>query len=154
MYLGRARNAATAATADHCLFDFWNPHATHRIKLLSFAIFKTGAGAAADSIRCRRATARGTPGSTVTPDIDNHSERAIAPPSGVLLDLAAFTTQPTLDASDIAPGWVASAFAASGLRWHYPGGFVVPPGTGLACIQVAATAWPASEISFDWLEDW
>jgi len=35
-----------------------------------------------------------------------------------------------------------------------PGGLVLPPGSGVAIVQVAATAWPASEITFYWLEDW
>jgi hypothetical protein len=153
-YHVRGRTAATAATADHAICNFWNPHSTQRIKVLSFLVFKTAAGIAGDSFRLRRSTTRGTPGSTVTPDIDHHSERAIAPPSGVLLDLAAFTGQPTFDASDIPPGWTAAAQAASGLVYPIPGGIILPPGTGIGLVQVAATAWPISEIGFSWLEDW
>ncbi len=155
MYTVRGRTAATAATADHALFAMWNPHATQRIKIVSVAIFKQGgAGTAGDSVRYRRITARGTAGSTVTPGIQNHSTRGVAPVSGVLLDLAAYTTQPTLDVSDLILGWTAPAVQGSGIVYPIPGGVEVGPGAGLAVIQVAATIWPISEITVSWLEDW
>jgi hypothetical protein len=134
--------------------QLWNPHSTQRIKLLSWGLFKEAAGTAADGARWRRSTARGTPGSTVTPDVDNHSERAIAPPSGALFDLSAFSVQPTLDASELGQGWIAAAFAAAGGIFTWPGGVVIPPGTGLALVQTKATIWPISEVSVYWLEDW
>ncbi|MGH8581298.1 MAG: hypothetical protein ACREWG_00620 [Gammaproteobacteria bacterium] len=155
MYSVRGESAATAATADHAIAAFWNPHASQRIKVVSFALFKAGgAGAAGDSFRGRRITVRGTAGSTVTPGIAQHSERGIAPPSGVLLDLAAFTGQPTLDTVDLGIGWTAPAVQGAGIVYPIPGGIVLGPGAGIALIQVAATAWPASEITFSWLEDW
>ncbi len=154
MYIVRGRTAATAATANHAIFGIWNPHATQRIKLIQFALFKGAAGAAGDSFRFRRATARGTAGSTVTPDIDHHSQQGIAPPSGFLLDLAAYSVQPTLDASEIGPGWTAAAVAAAGIVYPLPGGIEIKPGEGLVCAQVAATAWPVSEVTVVLLEDW
>lgn len=157
MYTVRGRSAATAATADHAICTLWNPHATQRVKVLQWSLFKQGgAGAAGDSIRLRRISARGTPGSTVTPGISNHSELAAAPVSGLLLDLAAFTTQPTLLASsvDMGIGWDAAAVQGAGLVYPIPGGLIIPPGAGIAIIQVAGTAWPASEVAFVWLEDW
>lgn len=154
MYIVRGRTAATVATADHAIFQVWNPHSTQRIKLIQWSIFKEAVGTAADGLRFRRSTARGTAGSTVTPDIDTHSERAIAPPSGFLLDLAAFSAQPTLDASELGQGWVASAVAASGGVFAIPGGIVIPPGTGIVAIQTKATIWPISEVSVVTLEDW
>lgn len=155
MYHVRGRTAATAATADHCLAALWNPHSTQRIKVVQIGVFKTGAGAAADAIRLRRISARGTAGSTVTPGVENHSERGAAPPSGALLDLAAYSVQPTLiGSSELGPDFVAAAFAAAGLLYAIPGGIVIPAGTGLAIVQVAATAWPASGVNFSFLEDW
>lgn len=156
MYTVRGRTAATAATADHAIAAMWNPHSTQRIKLVSLACFKQGgAGAAGDSWRLRRISARGTAGSTVTPDIDHHSEAAVAPVSGVLLDLAAYSVQPTLvTTSDFGLGWTAPAVQGAGIVYPIPGGIIVPPGAGVAIVQVAATAWPASEITFAWLEDW
>ena len=154
MYVVRGRGAATAATINHAIFQIWNPHATQRIKLIQWSIFKETVGTVADGLRFQRSTARGTAGSTVTPDIDNHSERAIAPPSGFLLDLAAFSVQPTLDASELGQGWVAAAFAAAGGVFAIPGGIVIPPGTGIVATQSKATIWPISEISATVLEDW
>ncbi len=154
MYTVRGRTVATAATLDHALCGLWNPHGTQRIKVINFTVFKTAAGTAADAFRLKRATARGTAGSTVTPDIDNHSERAAAPVSGALLDLAAYSVQPTLDASELGPEFVAAAFAAAGIVYAIPGGVVIPPGTGLVLAQTAATIWPVSGVSFTWLEDW
>lgn len=154
MYTVRGRNAATAATANHTIAQLWNPHATQRIKVIQVILFKTAVGTAGDAFRLRRSTARGTAGSTVTPDINNHSEVGIAPPSGALLDLAAFSVQPTLAAAELPPDWVAAAFAAAGVIYAVPGGIVIPASQGLALVQVAATAWPISGIGYTWLEDW
>ena len=155
MYTVRGRSAATAATADHALASMWNGHSTQRIKIVSFAVFKQGgAGAAGDSIRFRRITGRGTAGSTVSPGIQNHSTRVVAPVSGVVLDLAAYSVQPTLDSLDLGFGWTAPAVQGSGIVYPIPGGIEIGPGAGLTIIQVAATAWPASEITFSWAEDW
>lgn len=154
MYTVRGRTAATSTTADHAIAQLWNPHGSQRIKVISFTVFKTAAGAAGDAFRLKRSTARGTAGTTVTPDIDNHSERAVAPVSGALLDLANFSAQPTLDASELGPDFVTAAFAAAGIVYAIPGGIVIPFGTGLVLAQVAATAWPISGVSFTWLEDW
>lgn len=154
MYTVRGRTVATAATVDHAIASLWNPHASQRIKVINFTVFKTAAGTAADAFRLKRSTARGTAGSTVTPDIDNHSERAAAPVSGALLDLSAYSVQPTLDGSELGPEFVAAAFAAAGIVYAIPGGIVVPFGTGLVLAQSQATIWPVSGVSFSWLEDW
>jgi len=106
------------------------------------------------NVRFRRITARGTAGSTVTPDIDNHSIRGIAPPSGSVLDLAAFTVQPTLDGSDLGLGYVFAAAQGSGLVYPIPGGIEIPGGTGLAMCQVGAVASAAFENAVSFLEDW
>ena len=81
-----------------------------------------------------RTSTRGTPGSTVTPDIDNDYNRAVAPASGALLDLADYTVAPTLQP----PRLMRYTLTATG------GGILIeldrlaiPPGTGLA---IEATA--------------
>jgi hypothetical protein len=71
-----------------------------------------------------------------------------------LLDLAAYSAQPTLDSVDLAIGWVAPNVIGAGIVYPIPGGIEIGPGAGLTLIQIAATAFPASEISFSWLEDW
>lgn len=150
-YAVRGRTAATAATAGHAIAQLWNAHTTKRIAVTEVVVFKAGAGTANDAIQLQRTTIRGTAGSTVTPDIDNNYDADLAPPSGPLLDLAAFTGQPTLATPGL-KGWVAAAVAASGIVFPIPREIVIPAGTGLAIIQVAATAWPASEVSVEWVE--
>ncbi|HYT45042.1 MAG TPA: hypothetical protein VEP90_22130, partial [Methylomirabilota bacterium] len=110
--------------------------------------------AAGFGVRLRRITARGTAGSTVTPGISNDSKRGAAPVSGYLLDLAAFTVQPTLDTVDMGIGFTFSAVQGSGLVYPIPGGIEIGPGAGLACIQVPATASVTFDISTVSLEDW
>jgi hypothetical protein len=157
MYSVRGRNAATAATADHAVWGFWNPHSTQRIKLIALSMFaQSGAPASGYTVRLRRITARGTAGSTVTPNISNHSLRGAAPPSGVLLDLAAYSVQPTLEASsvDFGLGYTFANSQASGIVYPIPGGIEIGPGAGIAAIQVPATASVQFDISLSWLEDW
>ena len=155
MYSVRGRSAATAATADHAVWGFWNPHSTQRIKLIAFSMFAQSAAPAAGwSGRLRRITARGTAGATVTPGISNHSTRGVAPVSGVLLDLAAYSVQPTLDTVDTVLGYTFANSQGSGLVYPIPGGLEIGPGAGVAFIQVPATAGAAFEISASWLEDW
>lgn len=143
----RGRSAATAATAGHAICQVWNPHATKRIRLLNLGIWKVAAGTAGDAVEIRRSTVRGTPGSTVTPGIAQSYNRDVVPQSGFLLDLAAFTVQPTLETGGLI-GWVAANVAASGIYMPFgQGGITVPPGTGIVAVQIAATSWPISEIT-------
>lgn len=154
MYTVRGRTVASAATADHGIAALWNPHGTQRIKVLQFAYVAAAAPGAGAGFNLQRITARGTPGSTVTPGISNHSTRGIAPPSGALLDLATYSVQPTPDTVDMGLGWVLAAVAASGVIYNIPGGIVIPPGAGLALLNNAAIAVPAGDVSFVWLEDY
>lgn len=155
MYSVNGRNAATAATADHAVWSFWNPHATQRIKVVSFGVFGNTAPAAGWAGRLRRITARGTAGSTVTPVITAHSTRGAAPVSGALLDLAAFSVQPTLDtAPDQSLRFTFAAVAGSGIVYPIPGGIELGPLAGIAFIQVPAVASVAFDIFVSWLEDW
>jgi len=73
----------------------------------------------------------------------------------VLLDLAAYSVQPTLDGTvDLGLGWTAPGVVGAGIVIPFPGGIEIGPGAGIAVIQVAATAWPATDVTFYWLEDW
>jgi len=157
MYSVRGRTVATAATADHAIWGFWNPHSTQRIKLIQFSMFPQGAAPAAGfSARLRRTSARGTAGSTVTPNSSNHSTLGITPGSGALLDLAAYSAQPTLLASSVDFGFgnTFPAVQGGGFVLPVPGGIEIPPGAGVAFIQVAATASTTFEVTVWWLEDW
>lgn len=150
-YAVDGRTAVTVNTAGHAIAQFWNAHTTKRIKVTEIGIFKTTVGTAADAIQLRRSTARGTAGSTVTPAIQQAYERDVAPPSGPLLDLAAFSAQPTLEAAGFRR-WVAAAVAASGVVFPIPREIVIPPAAGLVIVQTAATIWPVSDIYVEWCE--
>lgn len=140
------RSAATAATIRHAAAQLWNPSTSKRVRVWGVTIALTTAGLA--NIGIARSTARGTPGSTVTPDIDNEAERAAAPPSGMLLDLAAFTVQPTVDASDLERFNLPAAIgAAVFLPFRKPK--EVPAGGGLVVITPVAVIFPASDVFFD-----
>jgi len=88
------RSAATTATINNAAAQLWNPHATKSIKLSEIWVAKTVG--TADNHILYPTIVRGTPGSTITPDVDNHFQRQYAPGSGALLDLGAFTVQPTI----------------------------------------------------------
>lgn len=155
MYTVRGRNAATATTADHALAALWNPHSTQRIKVMQWAmVCQTAPGASGRGYRFRRISARGTAGSTVTPVIASDHRYFLAPPSGALLDLAAYSVQPTLIVGEVGPEWVFAAVAGSALILPFPGGIEIPAGTGLAIIQVDAAAAPVIAHAPSWLEDW
>jgi len=146
-------NAAQPAVSSDPVAQVWNPHSTHRCRLVRLAVAADGVGTSGNfsSILFRRSTARGTAGSTVTPDIDHHSERAIAPPSGVVLDLAAFSVLPTMGSS-IGPGAIISRFAG-GTGLIFALGVVVPPGTGLV-LESGGNGMPACRITVEAEEDW
>lgn len=144
------RSVATAATANHCAAQLWNPHATKAIKVVGIRISKTAA--TIDNHTMRRTTARGTPGSTVTPDVTNHLQRQYAPGSGAVLDLAAFTVQPTLEGIELTRDNL-PATIGSGFVWSFlDSPLEVGPGKGLAvCTPVAVILQP-SDFTFIWDE--
>ena len=99
-----------------------------------------------------RTTTRGTPGFTITPTINNNYERMIAPPSGALADFALYTVNPTVDASNM-DRMVYRGVTGNGWAWAYMGApIVIPPGTGLAVIQVSAAALDITDWTWVWDE--
>ncbi len=140
-------SVATAVTDAHAICAVWNPHATKRIKARQVAAFAVAAPGAGSGFELRRISARGTAGSTVTPTIVNSHIRDIAPPSGFLLDLAAYTVQPTLEAIALGVGFVFAAVAASGAVLPLDD-IEILPGAGLAMINRAGIIVPACEISW------
>ncbi len=146
IYYVNGTTAATAATNQHAILQVWNPSTTRTIELLEVSLVATTAPGAGAGFLTRRSTARGTAGSTVTPTAEHHARREAVPDSGFLLDLAAFSAQPTLAAGDLAPAWVYAAVAASGIVYPLPRGIEIPPGTGLCLVNRAAIAFPISEV--------
>lgn len=147
MYVVQGKTAATAATIDHAIAALWNPHASIRLKVAAIHVFKQGAGAADEPV-IRRSTTRGTAGSTITPTNVNDFERVTAPPSGALLDLAAFSAQPTLEALGLHGAVIASA-VGSGLMWVFSEPLEVPAGNGLVLTTGVALAYPVSRVTFE-----
>ena len=145
-------SAATAATLNLVIAQFWNPHATARLRVSELHICNQS-GATVGNLSIQRSTARGaTPAVTVTPDIDNNLDRTIAPPSGAVLELAAtFGTPPTLDTSRLR-GWTMTAAVGAGVIYTWASGLVIPPGTGLCVVNAAAVAFPISDVTVCWDE--
>jgi hypothetical protein len=143
---------ATAATADLCISSLWNPSAVRPIFVKEIWIFKTTAGAA-DIPKLRRISARGTPGSTITPAIQNDFSRSAAPVSGSLMDLNTYTVAPTADGNPLPtpliPGAIGAAFIWK-MDDHQP--LWVLPGAGLGIFTGSALAFPVSWISWVWDE--
>jgi len=141
-------SAITAATANSPVGALWNPHATKSITVVDATLGKTTGQTA---VYAGRITTRGTPGSTITPDIDNDWQRLIAPISGALLDLAAYSVGPTLAGPDM---WrfMASQNVAGNVEEVWLGdGVMIPAGTGLGFFITTAVATTV-ELSVVWDE--
>jgi hypothetical protein len=144
------KTVATAVTIDHAVAQLWNPSTARRIRVREIHVAKQAAGGA-DEPTLRRSTARGTAGSTITPTIVNDFERDLAPPSGALLDLSAFSAQPTLEALSPA-SFVVPAAAGAGLMWAFPEPIEIPAASGLVLTTGIALAFPVSRVTFIWQE--
>lgn len=142
--------AANVATASHGVATLWNPSTSVEMWLKELHFVNTTAASAL--VRLARITGRGTPGSTVTPDIDNEYARAGTPPSGALLDLAAYTVQPTVDASAL-DQWTTPATIGAGKVWSFGSkGLLVPPGAGVGLVNQGTTSTPVMNVTCAWSE--
>lgn len=144
------KTAATAVTVDHAIAQIWNPSTSKRLWVREIHIFKQAVGAADEPV-LRRSTARGTPGSTITPTAVNEREQIAVPPSGFLLDLAAFTVQPTLAAGALNTALESAVIPAaigSGIMWAWAEPWEVPAGQGLVVTTGIALAFPVSRVTF------
>lgn len=149
-YTVSAVTVATAATVDHAIAGLWNASTSRRIAVKEIHVFKTAAGGA-DIVKVRRVTSRGTAGSTVTPTIVNEHDRQIAPASGALLDLAAYSVQPTFEALDLHSAVLPGAIG-SGIMWIFEEPIWVPATNGLVVCTGSALAFPVSRVTVTWLE--
>jgi hypothetical protein len=151
VYSVRGFTAATAASADQVVCALWNPASAQRIKVLEFGFYKTGILSKNPNIV--NITTRGTPGSTVTPDADNGWDASDIPPSGALLDLAAYSVQPTLGSPRLGGAYHTGLTGgeASGYVWVFADGLMVPPGKGFALLSRDASC-SASEVYYVWEE--
>lgn len=133
MYALGVQGTATTATLNVCCGALWNPHATKSITLVLLSLSKIQG---ASNLYWCRTTTRGTPGSTVTPDIDNDLDRLLAPVSGVVFDTG-HSVQPTRDASELWRNASSNNPGTTDEMWA--DGFRIPAGTGLGYFTSTAT---------------
>jgi hypothetical protein len=143
------KTAATVATIDHAVCGIWNPHATKGVFIKTIEAFILAATACEPALR--RGSARGTPGSSVTVAREHDEMYGAAPQSGLILDLAAYTVQPTLLGTTVGNKLGSTNFGAvigAGIMWEFrdPGIFI-PAGAGLFVVTVTAVAFPASDVN-------
>jgi hypothetical protein len=113
--------------------------------------FKTVA--TVDNIAVRRTSAKGTAGTTVTPNSSNSASGRLAPPSGATLELATFSAQPTLLASSV--DMLRANFPAaiaSGAMYSFQVPIEIPAGQGLAIITPPAVILQPADVTFRWTE--
>lgn len=145
---GRAPN--TAATANHCAAQLWNPSTTISIYVHEIHVAQTTA--TVSNLMVSRSTARGaTPATTVTPDIDSNYEGVLAPASAAVLELALFSTQPTL-AVPPRLQWNLPAAIGSGLMWVFAEPWRVLPTNGICVATPVAVILQAADYTFVWTE--
>jgi hypothetical protein len=154
IYRVGARSSATAATANHVAAQLWNP--SSGVPLWVREIHVASVTAAVSNTSIARSNARGaTPTTTTTPDIDSDSEKALAPPSGAVLETATFGTQPTLDTPAL-ESWNLPAVIGAGMMFVFGergrGAIKVPPGAGLCVYTPVAVALVSSDFTFVWEE--
>lgn len=155
MYSIGFRTGTTSATANHAVAGLWNPSSTKVVRL--FEAWLTNTQAAVDDVGLIRTSARGSsPSATKTPTANSSWDQdAAAPPSGVVLDLGAFGTQPTLAPSNAAILLRATNLAASlgaGYVWIFDEyGLAIPPGSGVAIITPTGVAI-SGDVEFKWGE--
>jgi hypothetical protein len=149
LYSAAGRTTATAATADNFGAALWNPDANRALYVKTVSWFKVTA--TADYAGLVRISARGTQSSTVTPDADNAYDRAAAPPSACVLDIA-YSGQPTAATPYLVRMALPAAIGASWV-WVFSGmGLRVPAGTGLGVATPVATILQAADVTFEWEE--
>jgi hypothetical protein len=153
-YSVRGLTGSTAAAGSLCIVQLWNNDATKILSIVELGCFKTGI-TAGNTWGIFRTTARGTPGSTVTPDGDNCWDGdAESPPSGALLDLGAFSAEPTR----ASPGYEGNRYAGgtgsagAGGQFVWPEGIDLRPGTGLMLEKQGGNGYDASEVYAVWDE--
>ena len=149
--VGGRMNAATTAATDDVAFQLWNPSTTKTIYCQEVHYAKTAA--TADGEKLIRSSARGaTPGATLTPDIDNDYNRAIAPVSACVLETANFATEPTLQGPALAQTNLPAAIGA-GFLWVFGGdGIAIPQSTGLCVASPTAVIIQIADGTFVWEE--
>ena len=144
------RSAASGANIDDVGVHLWNPHATISIYVREVWGFKTVA--TVDNQALVRTTTIGTtPGTTVTPDLDNHFARRYAPISGATMYLQGFATEPVVAGPYMMRTNLPAAIGA-GFIWVFSEPLEVPAGTGLAVVTPVAVILQPADYTYVWDE--
>jgi hypothetical protein len=151
MYTVRARVPSSTISVGDAISVLWNPHATQRITLVECAVWDPTSGTVIETVLIRRMTTRGTPGSTITPGVQHHSRRAIAPPSGALLDMAGYSVEPTPDSITTIENFAWSLIGTGGGGMRVDLNLVIPPGDGVGLVASDAAVRPF-EVEFVWYD--
>lgn len=152
LFLVTGRSANTGAAGNEVLGSLWNPSSDRSVWVVEFSWATPVSIATLDPLRlCRTTTAGTTPGSTVTPDVDNDFMRELAPVTGVRLDLANFTTEPTLATPELFRLGFPTSSAQHSMTWRFHG-LRIPPGTGLALATTGAIGATGSDMTFMFYE--
>ena len=139
---------SSGAGADAVGCALWNPHATMDLTVDEVHFFLTTATVTNPGLV--RTTTRGTATTTVTPDIDNHDERLLAPITGALLDLD-YSADPTI-AGPYLHRLNLPAVVGTGFMWVFARGIRVPAGTGLALATPVAVLLQPGDVTYVWHE--
>ena len=150
-YAVAGRSANTAATIDQSAGHLWNPSTSRGIFVREVHVVQVNA--TASNLGLIRTTTIGTtPGTTVTPDVDNAFNRQAAPPSASVLYLATFATYPVVAGPYMYRTNTPAAGGVSSLWIMGDEPIFVPAGTGLAVATPVAVILQSSDISYVWDE--
>lgn len=148
-YVVAGRAAVTAGgSANLCGAALWNPHATKSIYVTGIFHSVVVGGTA---LYVTHTTSRGTPGSTVTPDIDNDLDRLLAPISGAVLDLAQFSVVPGRSSPEVARFKHDQNNPGPFMELWFGDGIEVGAGEGLGLFGHNTNTYQ-TEVSFTWDE--
>ena len=125
----------------------WNASTTKQIYVIELSI-ENFTGTFRAEVALQRTSTKGTPGSTVTPDIDNDRDRSVAPVSSVVLDLSDYTVVPTFEGPRMSRWTIPSDGGSLSVVFNTP--IAVPQTTGLA-VEVVSQL-PALETAWIWEE--
>jgi len=147
---GGRMNANTDAAADAIAFVIRNASTSKTIYVRE--IWGAVTAATTAQLGLVRTTTNGTtPGATVTPDIDNDTQRAVAPVSAAVLESSNFATEPTVAGPYMARTNTPAAIGA-GFLWVFNTPIAVPQSTGLAVVATTAVLVPIFDFTFIWDE--
>jgi hypothetical protein len=146
------RTAATAATANQVGAQLWHPAgSTRSLRVMAVSWYQNTAGPSVVAVD--RSSARGNAATSLTPVVTNDWAGNTAPPSAAVLDLAAFSQQPTLvPGTELFRASLANA-AGSGFNHPFPGGITIPAGTGLCIYTPVGTILQPADVTFYVVEE-